>query len=343
MNTNIGIGALIAALVASAGLTGLVRSYALKKKVMDVANERSMHSVPTPRGGGAAIAIVYLLSVLGLFLGGILPSSQAIGLGLGGLLIAGTGWLDDRMDLPFRVRLLIQAGSAALAVWALGGLTEMNLGFATLSLGWFGNLFAVITVVWLINLFNFMDGIDGMSGQEAVLVGGAMGFVLFKSEVFGAAWAAWLLAAAAAGFLFWNWPPAKIFMGDVGSTLNGYSFGVLALIGLKSGVGMFVWLLIMGAFFCDATVTLICRILNKENPSQAHRTHAFQVAATQAKKHLPVTVAYIFVNVAFLFPLAYLAWTRTEYAGYAGAVGLGVLAILVFRTRGGIKGPIPAK
>jgi Fuc2NAc and GlcNAc transferase len=328
---------LAGAAVLSGILTGAVKSYAERSNQMDVANERSAHQTPTPRGGGLAVVTTLLAFVVGLAFLGFVPWNQALALTLGGGLIAGVGWMDDKLNLPLRIRLVFQIAASALAVWAVGGVWEVDLGSLTVPLGWAGNLLAVFVLVWLINLFNFMDGINGISGTEALLVGGAGGLLLAAEGELGAGWAAWVLASASVGFLYWNWK-GRIFMGDVGSTFNGFVFGVLALIGMKSGVGMMVWLLLMGTFFADATTTLVCRMINREKVGEAHSTHAFQFAFRRWGHH-KTTIGYGLVNLLFLFPLA---WVAYAFPSLALPVGLGALAVLaggVLWLRGGVKAP----
>lgn len=331
---------LAASVGASAGLTALVRRHKLRKKHFDIANERSMHTIPTPRGGGIAIAIVFTAGVILLAALGLLEIPVAIALAFGGSVIALMGYTDDVVQLPASVRFFIQMLCAVMAVWAVGGVPEIILGPWTLNLGLAGSALAVIVIVWLINLFNFMDGIDGLAGSEGLLVGAMAGIILWSAGRTGGSIAAWVLAAACLGFLFLNWSPAKIFMGDAGSTLIGYLTGTLALYGMKSAdIGMFVWLLIVGAFFTDATVTLICRFINKEEVTRPHRTHAFQVAAQKVGRHAPITLAYGAANLFFLFPLAVAAWLWPEWAPLAALAGIGIAAAAVYQIRGGVKGP----
>jgi Fuc2NAc and GlcNAc transferase len=306
-------------------LTGAARAYALRRALLDIPNERSSHSVPTPRGGGLAIAITLAVAVTLLGLSGSLPREVAWALLGGGALVAGIGWWDDHRHVAPRWRVVVHVLAAIWAVYCLGGLSKLMLGNGAWNLGWIGSLLAVIAIVWLINLYNFMDGIDGLAGLEAVTVGLSGTALLWWVGSSGLALVAALVAMSCAGFLWWNWPPAKIFMGDVGSGLLGYCFAVLALAGEKSGqLPAAVWLVLLGVFVVDATFTLISRVLAGERWYTAHRSHAYQRSVQLGYSHRRITLAVGIINVLILFPLAVLA---TAYPGtLPWSVGVTVLA-----------------
>ncbi len=165
-------------------------------------------------------------------------------------------------------------------------------------LGLVGSLLAVVGIAWLTNLYNFMDGIDGLAAGEAVSVGLVGCGLLAFAGADGMALAALSLAAAAGGFGVFNWPPAKIFMGDVGSGLLGFAFGVLALASERAGaVPLMVWMMLLAAFIVDATATLIRRVVNGERWFEAHRSHAYQRAVQMGYSHRDVTLAVMGLNV----------------------------------------------
>lgn len=286
-------------------LTGAARSYALRRALLDIPNERSSHSVPTPRGGGLAIAATLAVGAAALGLTGVVQTELAWALLGGGVLVAGIGWLDDHGHVPPRRRAVVHAAAAAWAVYCLGGLDRITLGGVAWHLGWPGSLLAVIAVVWLINLYNFMDGIDGLAGAEGVSAGLGAAALAWWAGAPGVAAAAALVAMSCGGFLWWNWPPAKIFMGDVGSGLLGYCFAVLALAGEKSGaVPAAAWLILLAVFVLDATFTLISRVLRGEQWYTAHRSHAYQRAVQLGYSHRRVTATVAGINILLLFPLA---------------------------------------
>lgn len=299
---------LLSVFVASLVLTGLVRSYALRRALLDVPNERSSHTVPTPRGGGLAMVVIFLATVVVLGAWGVLGGAVAAALAGGGAAVAAIGWLDDHRPVPAAWRALVHAAAAGWALYWLGGMPAMRLGGAVAALGGWGTMLALLGIVWLTNLYNFMDGIDGLAGVEAVTVGGGAALLLGSAGQWGLALAAAVVAAAALGFLVWNWPPARIFMGDVGSGLLGYTFGVMAVAGERGGaLPVFVWVILLAVFVGDATYTLFKRIVDGERWYTAHRSHAYQRAVQVGMPHRRVTLTVLLLNVTVLLPLAALA------------------------------------
>jgi Fuc2NAc and GlcNAc transferase len=299
----------IIALALSASLTGILRRYALKRQILDVPNARSSHSTPTPRGGGAAIVAAFLVGLLTLM--AVRPAEWRLytALLIGGLLIAGVGWLDDRKNLSAKVRLLVHFAAVGISVAVLGGVPRLDFHLFMLPEGLLVNVLGVVFLVWLINLYNFMDGIDGIAGSQAVFVGLFAGWMLWLGQGRELAELAWLCAAASAGFLRWNWPRAQIFMGDVSSGFLGFVFGILMLVSVQRGaMTVLPWLILLGVFLTDTTFTLLRRLLRGQRWYAAHRQHAYQHAAIGLKGHLPVTLAVIAINLAWLLPCAWLAW-----------------------------------
>lgn len=318
-------------------LTERLRAYAHRANLIDTVNGRSSHAAPTPRGGGGAIVIVGVLGFVAsaAWLGFL--ADQAIGLIGGALVIALAGWVDDHGHLSPALRLLAHFAGAAWAVWWIG---PFDLGFlpipATLA-AILGPLLSGVGVVWLVNLFNFMDGIDGIAGSEAVCValGGSLllwlvGFGVAETAPFV------LLAAAVFGFLYWNWPPASVFMGDAGSGFLGYCLAAFVLIGsrLELALGMAI-LILLGVFVADATVTLLRRAARGERVHEAHRSHAYQHLARRLGRHLPVTLAVIAVNVLVLGPLGWLAVSGVILPIAAVAIAYAALALAVLAAGAG--------
>lgn len=325
-----------ASLISSALLTGVARRFALSRAILDVPNERSSHSVPTPRGGGIALVGVVLATCA--WLGWSHPPVRAIciALGGGGALVAAIGWLDDRRAVPARFRLLVHLAAAAWAVGWLGGMERLQLGPWTLQLGLAGSFLAVVGVAWLINLYNFMDGIDGIAGSEAVVVGGFASALLLLAGDLPLALLSAAIASAAAGFLFWNWPPARIFMGDVGSGTLGFLFAVLAVASENRGaVPSLLWVLLLFVFIFDATVTLARRIARGEPWYSAHRSHAYQRATQGGLTHLGVTLRVIATNLLLgMLALAAAQYPAAQFLLFlAGACLLALLYVAVERLR----------
>ncbi|WP_047226326.1 MraY family glycosyltransferase [Pseudomonas brassicacearum] len=286
-------------------LTGGLRRYALARSLMDVPNARSSHSVPTPRGGGVAIVFGFL-SVLPIlaFLGGLSWTFTwaLVGAGAG---IALLGFLDDHGHIAARWRLLGHFLGAIWALFWLGGLPALELFGFVLDLGWLGHVLAAIYLVWMLNLYNFMDGIDGIASVEAICacLGACLLYWLggFENLIL----APLVLAMAVAGFLYWNFPPARIFMGDAGSGFLGIILGVLSLQAAWSSPKLlWVWLILLGVFVVDATLTLLRRLLRGDKVYEAHRSHAYQFASRHYGRHLPVTLVVTAINLFWLLPLA---------------------------------------
>lgn len=312
---------LLGVLLASWWLTGRFRGYALALRVLDVPNPRSSHSVAKPRGGGVAIAIATLAALLVLGVLSAVAWPSVWGLLGGGGLVALIGFVDDRRHVAPRWRLL---GHFAAALWVLvwlGGAPPLPVFGSLLKLGLLGYGLAALYVVWVLNLTNFMDGIDGIAAVETVSVC-LYGALLYA--IAGSGDLVWLgplvLASATFGFLVWNWPPAKIFMGDAGSGFLGLMLAAFSLqAGWASPNLSWSWLILLGVFIVDATVTLIRRAIRGEKLYEAHCSHAYQHAARRWGAHKPVTMAVGAINLCWLFPISLLV-ARGSLAGLLGLV-----------------------
>jgi len=298
-------------------LTGALRRYALARSLMDIPNDRSSHSVPTPRGGGVAIVLSFLAALP--LLVGVLPWSVMWALLGAGAWIAMVGFLDDHGHIAARWRLLAHFIGAGWALGWLGGLPPLVIFGYDLELDWLGYALAAFYLVWLLNLYNFMDGIDGIASVEAICVC-LSGALLYLLQGEGAvALVPLLLAVAVAGFLFWNFPPARIFMGDAGSGFLGIALGILSLqAAWVAPQLLWSWLILLGVFIVDATWTLFCRLLRGDKVYEAHRSHAYQQASRLFGRHLPVTLAVGALNLFWLLPIA--LWVGL--GGMDGALGL---------------------
>ncbi|WP_315337159.1 glycosyltransferase family 4 protein [Pseudomonas grimontii] len=297
-------GIVLTALV-SLLMTWLLRRYALARSIIDIPNTRSSHTVPTPRGGGVAIVVSFLLALPVLALTGFLPWSATWAMLGAGTVIAVLGFLDDHGHIAARWRLL---GHFAASVWALfwlGGLPAITLFGFNVELGWLGHILAVFYLVWMLNLYNFMDGIDGIASLEAMCACMGASLLYWLAGFGDLIVLPLLLAAAVAGFLYWNFPPARIFMGDAGSGFLGIILGLLTLqAAWASPVLLWAWLILLGVFIVDATVTLIRRLLRGDKVYEAHRSHAYQFASRHYGRHLPVTLAVTVINLFWLLPIA---------------------------------------
>jgi UDP-N-acetylmuramyl pentapeptide phosphotransferase/UDP-N-acetylglucosamine-1-phosphate transferase len=290
------IGSAIAFCGALAGCSAL-RAFSLRKNLLDRPNERSLHSVPVPRLGGVAIASATWIGLLSLHaLQGSRPGKFEAGWLISSIAITALGLVDDLHALRAGTRLLLQFGCAALFCALVGipqGISLMAHSVLALPPALSLALWSFF-IVAVLNIFNFMDGMDGLAGTQAfgaaLGIGGA--FVLFQQPSLAAL--CLVIAAAAAGFLFHNFPPAKIFMGDSGSTFLGFSFAALAVAGanLEPAVPLPVFALAIAPFLLDGTFTLLRRALRGEPVWKAHRTHLYQRAVRAGRTHHDVLVIY---------------------------------------------------
>lgn len=317
-------------------LTWLLRRYALARSIIDIPNARSSHTVPTPRGGGVAIVLSFLVSVVVMAMTGRvgMPVLWAVlGAGTG---IAILGFFDDHGHIAARWRLLGHFSSALWVLYWLGGLPALSVFEYSLDMGLVGTVLASLYLVWLLNLYNFMDGIDGIASVEAICVcaGGALLYFLLGQPALAAL--PMLLAAAVTGFLFWNRPPARIFMGDAGSGFLGIVLGILSLqAAWVKGELFWSWLIMLGVFIVDATWTLIRRFLRGDKVYEAHRSHAYQFAARHYGKHAPVTMTVLVINVVWLLPIALLVGL-SRLDGVVGVmIAYAPLLVLALRFRAG--------
>jgi len=246
--------AAFAALVVSVVLTGIMRELAPALGLIDVPNERSSHRAPTPRGGGVSIVVAATAALVVLAFLGALRIELFFALTGGGVAVAAVGLLDDRRRLPAGARLAVHVVAALCALILLGGLPPLRIAQQVIAFGWFGYVLGTLGIVWVVNLFNFMDGIDGLAASEAVFVAcaGALLAILTRISTDVAA-AGFAVAAACCGFSCWNWPPAKIFMGDVGSLSLGGTLGTIAVI-IKQEILLFF---VGGVFVVEALSVIL--------------------------------------------------------------------------------------
>jgi len=299
-----------------------VKTYAARLNLVDKPNHRSSHVKSTPRGGGLGIVLG------GTVTGGWLVLFQSSDVLLWtsliflSIIIAILGIVDDARNVSAKIRFVVQLVSVGALLFALGELPDLPLPFGVSVSGLMLFLLISLAAIWWINLFNFMDGIDGIAGAQALfmLVAAAgLSFTNHSGEVIQPLfWWMLYLAAASLGFLLLNWPPAKIFMGDVGSTYLGFMIVALALLSVQAGtLNYAVWLILAAVFLTDATVTLLTRLLHGERIYQAHRNHTYQRLALRWGRHSSVTVLFTGINMIWLLPLAWSCAVWPEWSwGY---------------------------
>ncbi len=280
------------ALAGGAAITWLALRYAHRRGLYDQPGERRSHAVATPRGGGISIALVLLAAVMatGWWYPALRPVLQAGALGL--VLVATVGWIDDHRPLSARVRLLAHALSAAMLA---GAVLVAGHGLLPAAI-------AFVAVLVLVNVWNFMDGIDGLAGSQAAIA--AVGFAAMVGMATPAGWLALALAGACCGFLPFNFPRARIFLGDVGSGALGHGLALLVVLVIVEPAGRVApsaWPLLvlpLAAFLVDASLTLGRRIVRREAWWQPHVQHAYQVWSRTLGRHAPVTIAYAGWSIA---------------------------------------------
>ncbi|NOT86291.1 MAG: glycosyltransferase family 4 protein [Methylococcaceae bacterium] len=298
------------------GLVYGVRYYA-QCFLMDEPNHRSSHLYPTPRGGGLGCVLAFTIAAFYLYLHKrlMLNELELVSVSLG---VAVIGFWDDHRHIAARWRLFGYGIAALWAILLLQGLPKLPLplGLGTLYFGWSGYALGLLFLAWTLNLFNFMDGTDGIAAAEAIFV--ATGLAWFMQDInANLALLALCLAVVCLGFLVWNWPPAKIFMGDVGSSFIGFMLGVLIVLFSHTHIVFaYIGLILFAVFIVDASFTLLRRIVSGQKYYEAHCSHAYQLLAKrhQPKGHLRVLLGVILVNLGYLFPLAALAFKLPDYA-----------------------------
>jgi Fuc2NAc and GlcNAc transferase len=312
----------LALLVASAFITRQLVRNSHRFSKMDIPNERSLHDTPTPRGGGIAFVATSLVGFLLLLFNNALNESDLFALCCAGVIVAIAGHLDDRQKISgATVRLVLHVISAIILIVGVGIPSELALVDRTVNTGIVGSILGVVYLVWLLNLFNFMDGTDGIAASEAIFVlltGAFLNFHVLADANHSAA--AVILAASTFGFIVYNWSPAKIFMGDVGSGYLGIVVGGLSLIAANQDPALlWVWIILLAVFVSDATTTLIRRLLRKQKPHVAHRSHAYQHLAIRLNSHAKVALLVLAVNIVWLMPIAFFVADK-QLAGTTGVI-----------------------
>ncbi len=295
---------------------------AVRWRMVQAPNHRSSHDHPTAQGGGLGIVLASTLVGMGLLLVDGIDSLPLLAVLMPGFALAVTGLVDDHQPLPAWLRLVVQVGAIAGALLAVGTLPRVEVapGFRLDGLWLEGAL--VLAGVWWVNLFNFMDGIDGIAGgQASFMLIAAVALALWGSpQASHDPLIAFALCVAAAtlGFLAHNWAPARIFMGDVGSTWLAFAIFVIAVLTIqRDWLGYATWVALAAVFVTDATVTLAVRMLHREAWYRAHRSHAYQRLARgwpadRTSAHRAVTLWVLGLDCAWVAPLAAacLIWPR---------------------------------
>lgn len=301
--------------------TYILKLVARRYSIVDVPNHRSSHSEITPRGGGLAIVTAWYVGITILYFSSQIESSLYFALIIGALLGV-VSLIDDIINLSPLVRLAVQVISSLGALWFLEGMEPISLYFFQVNCQLLLLPVVLIGMVWFINLYNFLDGIDGYASVEAIFLGVA--FFIFTQNILFI-----IFILAVLGFLFWNWPKAKIFMGDVGSTQLGFILAVFAIYFHNSGsMDIGLWLILSSPFWFDASYTIFRRWRNNEPLSQAHKKHAYQRIIQAGYSHMQVLLWLIGLNLCILL----LAWISGNFFSSHFLVGVFVIVVLYILT-----------
>jgi len=308
---------LIAFVLSFLGVYFLKKS-ALRLKIVAIPNERSLHNKVTPRGGGIIIAIVFLAFLLVFYITRQIMVAEFLVLFGGGLIMAVTGFLDDILELKASIRFIIQFFAVGWGLYWIGGIPSTVFFERLPVLYAIANAVAVVALVWFINSFNFIDGIDGLATSGATFFSLSIGgyFLWQGIEPYGSLLI--VLAACSLAFLCFNWPPAKMFLGDAGSNFFGYLFGAMILITVKNGnLSIWTWLIILAYLITDTTTTTFLRLCLVKGWYHTHRSHAYQNLARVLDNHKFVTLLVLIINIFYLLPLAYISIQYQEYGWLA--------------------------
>jgi UDP-N-acetylmuramyl pentapeptide phosphotransferase/UDP-N-acetylglucosamine-1-phosphate transferase len=300
---------LLLAILSSLGVSCFCR-IAWKYQILDRPNERSSHTRPIPLGGGVVIVLIVLAS--GAWVANEIDWKRSLIYLISGSIIAWMGWRDDVRSLPAVFRLVVQSIIALVSIWGMGYFKVVAIPIlGHVQLGLFGILITFLWIVGLTNAYNFMDGIDGMAGGVALVA--ALGWMWLSSDTqtWFVFWVALAIAASSLGFLGHNWSPARVFMGDVGSTFMGYTFAVLSLVSAnQGGDALLIGTLLMWTVIMDSFVTFLTRVVRRENVFTGHRSHLFQRLVLVGYKHSTISFFYMLLTgVAGL--LAFL-WSQGD-------------------------------
>jgi len=285
--------------ILSFSLTALIRFIALKRKLISIPNERSLHVIPTPLGGGLAIIITWYSGITIFYFLKLISQDLYFAL-LSGFLLAIISLIDDMRGLKPFIRLFFQFITAITAFLILGGLRRFVIPGFDLNYNLIIYPLVVVGMVWFINLFNFMDGVDGFVSLEALII--CLVIYYLSGDLINL-----VLIACISGFLYWNWPKARIFMGDVGSTQLGFILVVLGIYFHNTfRFSVLNWIMLTSPFWFDATLTLFRRWRNSEKLSVAHKKHAYQRMVQAGFSHLKVNIWLIIINLfVFIIILIY--------------------------------------
>jgi Fuc2NAc and GlcNAc transferase len=308
----------------------MYKKIAINNNIIAIKNHRTLHALPTPKGGGIVFSLLFLLSFILIWLNWQLPKELFLIVGVGGMVASIFGFIDDIKNIRAIFKLIVQIFLAAWVVYWLeyGGLLQLE---------WMPNFLAIpfllFFMIWIINAYNFIDGIDGFAASGAIFICLTLAVLLFITNGPIEIMAIFILiAAVVSGFLLFNWPPATIFMGDAGSVFLGYIFGSLLLFTtLTSNISIWSWLTVLGYFFADTLITQILRVFLVKKWYLPHRSHAYQNLARITGSHLKVTRGVILYNLMWILPLTLFSALQPEIGVFTAILAIMPALIIAFK------------
>ena len=308
----------------------LYTRFSISRKILAEPNYRTLHQHPTPSGGGISFALAFTIGVFFLWLSGGLSIGFLLVFSLGGMAATIFGFLDDLININAKNKLVIQC---LLSCWAFYWLDAADLFYFDWLYYSIAFPVTLLFLIWMINAYNFIDGIDGMAISAAIFVSGSIALVLLLTSpesqfiiIFG------LLFAVSIAFIFFNWPPASIFMGDAGSIFFGYIFGsIIVATVLVGDLSIWTWVIVFGYFISDLVVTQIVRVILVRKWYLAHRSHAYQNLARILDSHFKVITSIILYNVLWILPLTLWSVLNPEIEKVAAALALGPAVIVSYK------------
>ena len=328
----------IVAFILSVPLTYLAKQYALKKQLVDIPDERRNHQQITPRGGGIGFVISFLVILVAMFNYSLVTSAIFIPMFCGGIVVALLGYLDDHISIKSSLRLAMQIVTSLIILWFLPLPDSFHIIGDFHVTGWALHIGIFISIIWLINVYNFMDGIDGITSVEVISVSLIMIALLYSQDALNSESAIlMLIVGATAGFLVFNWPPASIFMGDVGSCFLGFIMGMMALVLWSiSDASMWAWVILQGVFVIDTVVTLLRRAARRVKVFEAHSQHAFQHAYRKHGSVLRVLASSVIIKIIWLTPFAWLVMSSILSPLLAMSIAFSPLVLIAYCYNAGI-------
>jgi len=308
----------------------IYQRFSISRKIIAEPNFRTLHKHPIPSGGGIIFALAFTIGIFYFWISEGLSIDFLLVFSLGGLAATIFGFIDDLINISAKNKLLMQS---LLSSWAFYWLDASNLFYFDWLYYFIALPVTLMFLIWMINAYNFIDGIDGMAISTAIFASGSITLILLLTRpesqfifIFG------LLFAVSIGFIFFNWPPASIFMGDAGSIFFGYVFGsIIVATVLVGDLSIWTWVIIFGYFISDLVVTQIARVILVKKWYLAHRSHAYQNLARILDSHLKVTISLILYNILWILPLTFWSVLDPEIEIIAVVLALGPALIVSYK------------